>query len=133
MAADFYRRPPFLHVPWQTAIMTTMTTVTSNGLQSLLGAIGVGSIPLAFDWADIYNNPLGIFTTHLADVLVTLTECEPKVAYDSISWSNDMSHLVVVAPRLRIRDTNSEDLAADLQQRVCLIVHARYYNTGVVF
>ena len=97
-----------------------MSTVSIEGLQALLEAMDLDGPDLASKSPDIQYNPLSICFRHLADALVQLTNCDQQVAYKSISWSTDMTHLVVVVPRLRIRDVKAEDLAADLQQRVSL-------------
>jgi arginyl-tRNA synthetase len=95
-----------------------MATTTPDGLQALLGAVGVeGPIP-SFPWADTQNNPLSIYLSYLAETVVELTECEPQVAYDSIQWLNEQGDLAVVLPRLRLQDVKVEELAADLIQRV---------------
>lgn len=112
--------PISLPAPTSTA---TMTTISPEGLQGLLEALEIGTPNPAFTSVDIHNNPVGIYFSHIAQILVQLTECEPRVAYDSISWANDFSHLVVVTPRLRLRDVNPEELAADLQQRVIFIIN----------
>lgn len=95
-----------------------MATLSSDGLQTLLGAVGVEGIIPSFPLADIQNSPMGIYLSYLAEILVQLTECEPQIAYESIQWPNEVGDLVVVLPRLRLKDANSQDLATELMERV---------------
>jgi arginyl-tRNA synthetase len=90
-----------------------MATLSSDGLQALLGRVGVESPIPSFPLADIHNN-----LSYLAEILVQLTECAPQVAYDSIQWPNDMGDLVVVLPRLRLKGVKPNDLAVELTQKV---------------
>jgi arginyl-tRNA synthetase len=95
-----------------------MGTLTTNGLQALLGGVGAESPIPSFSSADIQNSPMDIYLSYLAEILVQLTECEPQVAYDSILWPDDFSDLVVVVPRLRLKDIDPNELAAELNMRV---------------
>jgi arginyl-tRNA synthetase len=61
---------------------------------------------------------MDIYLSYLAEILVQLTGCMPQVAYESIQWSNEFGDLVVVAPRLRLKDVNANELAIDLKMRV---------------
>lgn len=95
-----------------------MATLSPYGLQVLLRGVGVeGEIP-SFPLADDKNSPMDIYVSYLAEILVQLTECVPQVAYQSIQWPNDLGDLVVVLPRLRIKDTNASELAVELKKRV---------------
>ena len=98
-----------------------MATTSRDGLQLLLDDVGIPSQNLTSISADIGHDPLAIYHAHLADLLVQLTDCEHLVAYKSIVWAPDMTHMMVVTPRLRIRDVKPSDLAADLRQRVSRI------------
>jgi hypothetical protein len=95
-----------------------MATTTPDGLQALLAAVGVEDPIPSFPLADTQTNPLAIYLSYLAEILVKLTECEPQVAYDSIHWPNEQGDLAVVLPRLRLQDVKLEKLAADLIRRV---------------
>ena len=95
-----------------------MATTTTEGLESFLEALSISSRSLASIAPDIYSDPLSLCYSHLAELLVQLTECEQHVAYKSIVWASDMTHLVVVAPRLRVKGVKPDDLATDLQQKV---------------
>jgi hypothetical protein len=98
-----------------------MATTSSEGLQRLLDSIGIPGQNLESISSDIHNDPLAICFSHLADLLVQLTDCERHVAYKSIVWAPDLTHLMVVAPRLRLKDIKGADLAADLQHRVSFV------------
>jgi arginyl-tRNA synthetase len=63
------------------------------------------------------DDPLELFTTHIADNLVELTNCDGQIARKSISWATDLSHLLVVTPRLKIKDVSADELSEDLRQR----------------
>jgi arginyl-tRNA synthetase len=95
-----------------------MGTLSINGLQALLGGVGAESPIPSFPSADIQNSPIDIYVSYLAKIIVQLTECEPQVAYDSILWPDDLSDLVVVVPRLRLKDVNPHELAVELNRKV---------------
>jgi arginyl-tRNA synthetase len=107
-----------VHLFLAAATAAAMATLSSDGIQALLGGVGVESPIPSFPLADIRNSPMGIYLSYLAEILVQLTECVPQVAYDSIQWPNDMGDLVVVVPRLRFKDVNPNDLAVELWQKV---------------
>ena len=92
-----------------------MATLSPEGLQTLLKSIGVEVPVTSFPLADIQNSPLDIYLSCLSDTLVKLTGCEPQHAYDAIQWPNDFGDLVVVTPRLRLKDVQAEELASELQ------------------
>lgn len=95
-----------------------MATRSADGLQALLGSVGAdGPVP-QFPLADVLTSPMTIYLSYLSDILVRLTGCEPEHAYDSIQWPNDVGDLVVVVPRLKLKDSNSNDLAIELQKTV---------------
>jgi arginyl-tRNA synthetase len=95
-----------------------MATLSSDGLQALLEGIGVERPIPSFPQADVQNSPMDIYKSYLAEILVQLTECDAQVAYESIQLPNDFGDLVVVLPRLRIKDVIPNDLGIDLKQRV---------------
>ena len=95
-----------------------MATLSSDGLQALLERVGAESPMPSFPLAHTQNSPIDIYLSYLAELLVQLTKCEPQVAYDSIHWPNDMGDLVVVLPRLRLKDADPNDLAVELSQKV---------------
>ncbi|KIY01981.1 uncharacterized protein Z520_02119 [Fonsecaea multimorphosa CBS 102226] len=94
-----------------------MATTSTEGLYGFLEVMGIEDPSFVSATTELYTNPLAIYFSHLAELIVQLTDCEKDIAYKSIVWANDMTHLVVVAPRLRLKGVDSEDLAADLQQR----------------
>jgi hypothetical protein len=95
-----------------------MATLSPCGLQALLTGVGAESPIPSFQMADIQNSPMDIYLSYLAEILVQLTGCMPQVAYESIQWSNEFGDLVVVAPRLRLKDVDANELAIDLKMRV---------------
>ncbi|OAP65070.1 arginine-tRNA ligase [Fonsecaea erecta] len=94
-----------------------MATTSAEGLYGFLKAMGIEDPSFVSAKPELYSNPLAIYFSHLTELIVQLTDCEKHIAYKSIVWASDMTHLVVVAPRLRLKGVDSEDLAADLQQR----------------
>lgn len=66
------------------------------------------------------HNPQDIFHVYLAERLQTLIGCEASVAYDAVDALNstDMGDLVVVSPRLRVKDIKAKDLVVDLASKV---------------
>jgi hypothetical protein len=95
-----------------------MSTTTREGLQAFLERTGIPGHGLASISTDIDHDPLAICLAHLADILVQLTNCDPHVAYKSLVWSPEMTNLVLVVPKLRLKDIKADDLADDLVQRV---------------
>jgi arginyl-tRNA synthetase len=68
------------------------------------------------------HSPQDIFHVYLAERLRALVGCEASVAYDAVDALNsiDMGDLVVVSPRLRVKDINAKDLVIDLASKVRL-------------
>lgn len=97
-----------------------MATCSVDGLQDLLGKVGLDTPVPAFPGADIIHNPQDIFRAYLADTLQKLLNCDRAIAYDAIQPSNvtGMGDLVIVSPRLRLRDVKPKDLVSDLAHRV---------------
>ena len=95
-----------------------MGTLSINGLQTLLDGVGAESPIPSFPSASIQNSPIDIYVSYLAKIIVQLTECEPQVAYESILWPDDFCDLVVVVPRLRLKDVKPHELAVELNKRV---------------
>ncbi|KAF9774982.1 hypothetical protein IL306_006981 [Fusarium sp. DS 682] len=96
------------------------TTCSVSGLETLLGRAGLDTPIPEFPGADIVHNPQDIFRVYLADTLEKLLHCDRQVAYDAIQTSNvtGMGDLVIVAPRLRLKNVNPEDLVKDLLQKL---------------
>ncbi|CAM1504760.1 Fc.00g023510.m01.CDS01 [Cosmosporella sp. VM-42] len=97
-----------------------MATCSVNGLQDLLGKVGLDTPVPAFAGGDIIHNPQDIFRAYLADTLQKLVDCDRAVAYDAIQPSNvtGMGDLVIVSPRLRLKDIKPKDLVSDLAHRL---------------
>ena len=95
-----------------------MSTVSTDGLQALLGGVGAECPIPSFSSADIQNSPMDIYLSYLAEILVKLTGCEPQVAYESILWPDDFCDLVVVVPRLRVKDVDPTKFAFELNKGV---------------
>jgi hypothetical protein len=95
-----------------------MGTLSTNGLQALLSGVGAGSPIPSYSSANIQNSPIDIYLSYLVEILVKLTKCEPQVAYESILWPDDFCDLVVVVPRLRLKDVDPNELAFELNKKV---------------
>ncbi|KAH7156416.1 hypothetical protein EDB81DRAFT_646578 [Dactylonectria macrodidyma] len=100
--------------------IAVMATCTVNGLQDLLGKAGLDTPVPDFPGSDIVHNPQDIFRAYLADTLQKLVEVDKAVAYDAIQPSNmtGMGDLVIVSPRLRLKDIKPKDLVSDLAHRL---------------
>lgn len=96
------------------------TTCSVSGIESLLGKAGLDTPIPEYPGADVVHNPQDIFRAYLADIIQKLLGCDKQIAYDAIQTSNitGMGDLIVVAPKLRLRDTRPEDLVIDLAGRV---------------
>lgn len=96
-----------------------MATLNIDGLQALLGRLGL-KIPIpSFADADILDKPLDIARSYLADILVDLAESEPANTYKSISWPGDIFNgdLAVILPKLK-HGVNATALSFELVQKV---------------
>ncbi|KAF4494675.1 arginyl-tRNA synthetase [Fusarium agapanthi] len=96
------------------------TTCSVSGIENLLGKAGLDTPIPKYPGADIVHNPQDIFRVYLADTLQKLVNCDRLVAYDAIQTSNitGMGDLVIVAPKLRLKDVKAEELAKDLLQKL---------------
>ncbi|EEU48124.1 uncharacterized protein NECHADRAFT_31699 [Fusarium vanettenii 77-13-4] len=96
------------------------TTCSVSGLEDLLGKAGLHTPVPEFPGADIVHNPQDIFRVYLADTLQRLVDCDRLVAYEAIQPSNvtGQGDLVIVSPRLRLKDVKPKDLVLDLAHRL---------------
>ncbi|KAH9203701.1 arginyl-tRNA synthetase [Leptodontidium sp. 2 PMI_412] len=94
-----------------------MTTLDQGGLVTRLEELGLGPIP-EFAEAHVLKKPLDIGRSYLADILRSLVECDPILAYSSIQWPNDIftADLTVPLPKLS-RGSDPKSLGIDLRQR----------------
>jgi arginyl-tRNA synthetase len=97
-----------------------MATCTIDGLRDLLADAGVATPVPDFPGADLAHNPQDIFRAYLAHRLQKLVDCEAEVAYAAVDGSNvtGMGDLVIVSPRLRLKNTKPKDLVVDLASKV---------------
>lgn len=95
---------------------SAMSTLTTDGLQTLLQTNGVEQALPDFPEAEPLASPLGVYVSFLAHSIVQATSCEPHVAYEAIQWTNEpgMGDLVVILPRLRIQGADPESIAEQL-------------------
>ncbi|RTE79655.1 hypothetical protein BHE90_005830 [Fusarium euwallaceae] len=96
------------------------TTCSVSGLEDLLGKAGLHTPVPEFPGADIVHNPQDIFRVYLADTLQRLVDCDRLVAYEAIQPSNvtGQGDLVIVSPKLRLKDVKPKDLVLDLAHRL---------------
>ncbi|KAF4977536.1 hypothetical protein FDECE_18345, partial [Fusarium decemcellulare] len=73
-----------------------------------------------FPGANTVTNPQDIFRVYLADTLQKLVDCDRLVAYEAIQPSNVTGggDLVIVSPRLRLKDVKPKDLVNDLAHKL---------------
>lgn len=95
-----------------------MATLDIGGLATRLEELGLGPIP-QFSEAHVLNKPLDIGRSYLADILGTLTDSDPTLAYNSIHWPNDIfaGDLSVPLPKLS-HGADPSALAINLMERV---------------
>lgn len=101
-----------------------MTTLTVEGLEALLGKLGLTTPIPAFKSADVQNKPLDIGRSYLADIVGGLAKSDPETAYKSIHWPNNIFNgdLAVILPRLS-HGADSTVLGFDLTQQVGVFFH----------
>ncbi|ETN39343.1 uncharacterized protein HMPREF1541_05566 [Cyphellophora europaea CBS 101466] len=97
-----------------------MSTLTTKGLQKLLGSNGVSDPIPVFPLADINSSPIGIYVAYLAQAIVRATSCEPHVAFDAIQWPNEpgMGDLVIILPRLRLQNADPDAIAQQVGDQI---------------
>lgn len=80
-----------------------MSTLELDGLSGLLEGLSLSEIPATGYNADVLSNPLEVYRSVLAALLVTLVDCEESDAYKSIQWPNSIFNgdISVTLPRLR--------------------------------
>lgn len=83
-----------------------------------MASLGVeGTVP-RFPDADLLRDPMSIFVSYLAGTLAELTQTDPDVAFGAIQWPNDESDLVIVLPKLRLKNVDAKVLASELMHKV---------------
>ncbi|KAF4467795.1 arginyl-trna synthetase [Fusarium albosuccineum] len=112
-------------------IVAMATTCSVSGIESLLGKAGLDTPMPEFPGANTVTNPQDIFRVYLADTLQKLVDCDRLVAYEAIQPSNVTGggDLVIVSPRLRLKDVKPKDLVSDLAHKVrSLNMHRNTFN-----
>jgi arginyl-tRNA synthetase len=104
---------------------TALSTLSVDGLQHLLGGLGLDDPIPSFPEADISSRAKDIYHSYLADVLLKLVDCDSHVAYEAIQSSTEISNgdLVIVMPKLRLPGVKAADMSSlglDLTRKVCL-------------
>lgn len=96
-----------------------MAELEIGKLEVALAALELSTPLPKFASADVLNQPLDIVRTYLADILSSLLDCNPSVAFSSIQLSNDPLHgdFTVVLPKL-LPGSKAGELAADLIKKV---------------
>jgi hypothetical protein len=99
--------------------MAALGTNTLPGLESLLGSLSLKQPAPTISGAHLLDNPLDIYRAYLADSLVRLTQCEPSVAFDAITTSNDANNgdVAVILPRLG-QSAKPKELGFDIIKKV---------------
>lgn len=80
-----------------------MSTLKIEGLAGVLEELSLSNTPPTLAALDTLNNPLDVLRTVLADVLVSLIQCDAANAYKALQWPNDIYNgdLSVTLPRLQ--------------------------------
>jgi hypothetical protein len=101
-SCDAYNHFPSLKLLQLQLSPEDMSTLTVTDLESHLGGLKLDTPIPRFPTANVLNKPLDISRSYFADILCTLTGCDPAVAYNSIQWPNNISNgdLVVILPKL---------------------------------
>ncbi|KAJ4320771.1 hypothetical protein N0V84_005711 [Fusarium piperis] len=96
------------------------TTCSVTEIENLLGKAGLDTPMPEFPGTNIVTNPQDIFRVYLADTLQKLVHCDRLVAYEAIQQSNvtGQGDLVIVSPRLRLKNINPKDLVSDLAHKL---------------
>lgn len=99
-----------------------MATDTLSGLEDLLTRLEVSKLSPMAAGADVLHNPIDIYRCQLAETLVGLVHSEPKVAFDAIQTSNEVTNgdLVITLPRLKLQNNSGDftDVGFGLIQQV---------------
>ncbi|KAF2185091.1 arginyl-tRNA synthetase [Zopfia rhizophila CBS 207.26] len=95
-----------------------MATSTVAELEGLLGGLDLKTPIPPFPSSDVLKSPLDICRSYLADILCSLVDCDPVVAYNSIQWPNNIFNgdLTVILPKLS-PGANASELAFDLMKK----------------
>ncbi|GAB1309959.1 hypothetical protein MFIFM68171_00169 [Madurella fahalii] len=95
-----------------------MSTLTLEGLASLLAGIGAGPIPSVPESsaAHLLSRPIDIYRAYLADIVEKISGCELTVAYDSLQTPTTLANgdLVLPVPRLRLKGKKPNEQSVDL-------------------
>jgi arginyl-tRNA synthetase len=91
-----------------------------EGLERKVVALGLGA-PAAHASSQTFTNPLDLFRSCLAEILVDIAECSDSDAQKAIQWPNNVFNgdLSVVLPRLK-PGTKADNLAVVIMDKVNL-------------
>ena len=97
-----------------------MSTLEIATLQATLESLGVHSPVPKFADTHILQNPLDLYRSYLAQILVPLVSADPQLVYDSLQCPNNSAHgdLVLVVPKLRLKGIKPADYAKELESKV---------------
>jgi hypothetical protein len=110
-----------------------MSTLSAEGLEAVLGSIGVESAIPLFPDADLQRDPMSIFVSYLAETLAQLTHTDPDLAFGAIQWPNDEGDLVIVLPKLRLKNVNAKVFASELMHKVRLRFATRHRDRSMSY
>ena len=95
-----------------------MSTLTKQGLESLLKSVGVERPLPNRVGVDVLSDLFNVYSSYLADFLVRETGSEADVALRCLQWPSEFGDIVAVLPRLRLPDRDPKQLASDLAAKV---------------
>ncbi|KAK2751149.1 hypothetical protein FQN57_000224 [Myotisia sp. PD_48] len=95
------------------------STLTIQGIESLLKSLGAEVPILEYPYANIIDNPIDIYRLLITGVIQQIAVCESDIAYDSIQKTNTIANgdLSIVIPRLRRKRIKHQKLAEDIASK----------------
>jgi hypothetical protein len=102
--------------------------IAMESLERNVAALGLGA-PATHTSSQTFTNPLDLFRSYLAEILVDIADCSDSDARKAIQWPNNVFNgdLAVVLPRLK-PGVKADKLAVDIMEKV--LPHARCCFVG---
>jgi arginyl-tRNA synthetase len=103
----------------------TTTTLSLESLTAYLESLGVPASFPTFPAADPFHNPNDIYRSYIAAALESILDCDRGLIYESLQRTTTPSKgdLVLVLPRLRLKNVKPKELGPDLASKVTNRLH----------